>query len=88
MALRGWPVSGHGVLLPIPDALVLEWQESWRRAEAGEVMGWGRPGQRSDWLRAFEDVIGVYFPQSSSRDRSLTARHAAPFWLKDGPNVP
>ena len=76
-------MSGHGSLLPIPDdprfpELVAMWPEWQTRF----------PYPRSAWLRTFEHVLAEYYPASSSRDRSLTARHAAPFWLKDGPNVP
>ena len=43
---------------------------------------------RSVWLRDFEDQLRITFPQSSNRDRKLTARHYAPFWLRDGHDVP
>ena len=43
---------------------------------------------RSVWLGYFEDVLREFYPQSSSRDRSLTARHAAPFPLAAGHDVP
>ena len=78
-------VSGHGSLLPIPDdprfpALVDAWNDgSWQR-----VIG----PLRSAWLSEFELCLREFYPQASSRDLSLTARHAAPFWLRDGPNVP
>ena len=76
-------MSGNGVLLPIPDdprfpALI----EAWPAIEITT------PSPRSKWLREFEKLLEQFYPQSSSRDRSLTARHAAPFWLKDGPDVP
>ena len=77
-------MSGHGSLLPIPDdprfpALMDSWTSG-----AFAVFGYSR----SLWLREFEKVLAEHYPASSSRDRSLTARHAAPFWLRDGPNVP
>ena len=77
-------MSGHGVLLPIPDdprfpKLIEQW---------GLGVWAGEPFPRSAWLRSFETVLRQFYPQASSRDLSLTARHAAPFWLKDGPNVP
>ena len=77
-------VSGHGTLLPIPDdprfpALI----EAWPDWPGASLMF-----PRSAWLREFESMLREHYPHSSSRDRSLTARHAAPFWLKDGPNVP
>ena len=43
---------------------------------------------RSKWLTAFETALRADFPQSSSRDRSLTARHYAPFPLAAGKDVP
>ena len=74
-------------LLPIPDdprfpALIA----AWPMIEAS-----GRPPvayPRSEWLRLFEDLLREFYPHASSRDRSLTARHAAPFYLAQGPNVP
>ena len=74
-------MSGHGSLLPIPDdprfpALIAAWPD------------YVRWPFRSRWLREFMGVLREFYPQASSRDLSLTARHAAPFWLKDGPNVP
>lgn len=72
-----------GTLLPIPDdprfaMLQAGWPEQFRN----------RSFPRSAWLGIFEAVLGEYYPGSSSRDRSLTARSVAPFPLKDGPNVP
>ena len=76
-------MSGHGTLLPIPDDPRFQLlQEGWPDAFAS------RSFPRSAWLGIFEAVLEEHYPRSSSRDRSLTARHAAPFWLKDGPNVP
>ena len=77
-------VSGNGVLLPIPDdprfkAMIEGWPQDF---EGGSAF------PRSEWLRVFEAYLRNFYPQASSRDLSLTARHAAPFWLKDGPNVP
>ena len=77
-------MSGHGSLLPIPDdprfpALIEAWPV-YRDA--------GMNYPRSLWLHDFETLLRIFYPSASSRDRSLTARHAAPFWLKDGPNVP
>jgi len=71
-------------LLAIPDdprfaELVAEWGD--RPFVPGD-------GQRGRWLKAFEDLLRPYYPQASSRDRSLTARHHAPFWLALGPDVP
>ena len=72
-------------LLPLPDdprfqALIDEWT-MWEQRGIF-------PGLRSSWLKAFEDGLREFYPQASSRDRSLTARHYAPFYLRDGPNVP
>lgn len=72
-------------LLPIPDdprfqALIDEWTY-W--TERGIF-----PGLRSSWLKAFETGLREFYPQANSRSLSLTARHAAPFYLRDGPNVP
>ena len=72
-------------LLPIPDdprfgLLVEAWTDGSWQAHIGPL--------RSPWLREFEDVLREFYPQASSRDLSLTARHAAPFPLRDGPNVP
>lgn len=70
-------------LLPIPDdprfpALVEAWPEMFVTF----------PHPRSAWLRHFEDRLREFYPQANSRSLSLTARHAAPFPLRDGPNVP
>lgn len=71
-------------LLPLPDdprfpALIEAWPDF--QAHAG-------PFPRSAWLRAFEMLLTLYYPFASSRDRSLTARHAAPFPLAAGKDVP
>lgn len=71
-------------LLPIPDdprfqALV----EFWPEIEAANP-----PHPRSVWLHTFEDFLREHYPSASSRDLSLTARHAAPFYLAAGHDVP
>lgn len=43
---------------------------------------------RSQWLRLFEDTLREFYPQANSASLKLTARHAAPFPLALGPNVP
>jgi hypothetical protein len=43
---------------------------------------------RSVWLGQVEAALLMHFPQSSSADRKLTARHYAPFLLRDGHDVP
>ncbi len=75
-------MSRNGTLLPIPDdprfpALI----ELWPAWAAMGVL-------RSKWLKQFEDDLRVFYPSASSADLRLTARHSAPFPLKDGPNVP
>ena len=70
-------------LLPLPDD----------PRRAGLIDNWPTspppgPWPRSTWLRAFEDVLREWYPQASSRDRSLTARHYAPFPLAAGHDVP
>ena len=77
-------MSGNGVLLPIPDDPRFQRLiDSWPAYATAEL-----PFPRSAWLSNFERNLREFYPQASSRDLSLTARHAAPFWLKDGPNVP
>ena len=43
---------------------------------------------RSLWLRSLEGILREFYPQASSRDRKLTARHYAPFFLAAGHDVP
>lgn len=73
------------VLLPLPDdhrfpALIEAWPDFQTRA--------GGAWPRSAWLRSFESLLSEFYPQASSRDRSLTARHYAPFPLAAGHDVP
>ncbi len=76
-------MSRHGTLLPLPDDprftrlrdLWPDWFEPY-------------PHPRSIWLGTFERILSELYPQSSSADRKLTARHYAPFPLAQGPNVP
>ena len=70
-------------LLPIPDDprfphLVSQW---------GEIQT-SYPHPRSVWLRAYELLLREFYPQANSASLKLTARHAAPFPLAAGPNVP
>ena len=74
-------MSGNGVLLPIPD-------DPRFQAIIDGFPFYFVLHPRSRWLHDFEALLREFYPQASSRDLSLTARHAAPFWLKDGPNVP
>jgi hypothetical protein len=67
-------------LLPIPDdprfpALIERWSKGWY-------------AYRSGWLHDFEDLLREFYPSANSRSLSLTARHAAPFPLRDGHDVP
>jgi hypothetical protein len=74
-------MSRNGTLLSLPDDPRLPWL----------IEAWPDPAMwpfRSRWLRNFEDVLRAWYPQASSADLRLTARHAAPFYLRDGPNVP
>ena len=80
MAVR---VSRNGTLLPIPTQLegdVRRLQQEWPDA--------ARWPFRSRWLRELELMLALYYPSASAADLRLTARHAAPFYLLDGPNVP
>jgi hypothetical protein len=71
-------------LLPIPDdprfqAMIDAWN-------AG-----ARPSNyypRSAWLREYETLLREFYPSANSASLKLTARHAAPFPLALGPNVP
>lgn len=79
-------MSRNGSLLPIPadiqpalDELIAAWPDFEARLAAES---------RSKWFSIVEGVLHNVYPQSSSADRRLTARHFAPFFLKDGPNVP
>ena len=72
-------------LLPLPDDPRLEWMLS---PDAFQSYEQGFPHPRSEWLRQFEVVLREFYPQASSRDRSLTARHYAPFYLAEGHDVP
>jgi len=70
-------------LLPIPDdPRFPHLIEQWPNIEPLY------PHPRSVWLRAFELLLREFYPSANSRSLSLTARHAAPFPLRDGPNVP
>lgn len=85
-AVAGCAVTA--TLLPIPDdprfpALI----ESWPEFEAAVAAAF-LTHPRSKWLREFESLLREFYPQSSSRDRSLTARHYAPFPLAAGHDVP
>lgn len=76
-------VSGHGTLLPLPDDPRLAWLVTEWPWFAGTFTY-----PRSVWLGQYERVLREWFPAASSRDRSLTARHYAPFPLAAGHDVP
>lgn len=72
------------VLLPLPDdprfpRLIEQWPE---------FQTWVPRFPRSAWLKQFELLLRQFYPQASSRDLSLTARHYAPFTLAAGHDVP
>lgn len=72
-------------LLPIPDdprfpAMVEAWNDgTWQRAFGS---------YRSAWLKTFEGTLREFYPQANSASLKLTARHAAPFFLAAGHDVP
>lgn len=69
--------------LPLPDdPRLAELGAAWDRGE-----WYGLPYPRSKWLHAFEAILREHYPQSSSKQRTLTARLAAPFPLAR-PGVP
>lgn len=76
------------VLLPLPDdSRFQEHIDDWPRFEKVAPQ-FGIQFPRSYWLRGFENALREHYPSSSSRDRSLTARHYAPFPLAAGHDVP
>lgn len=81
-----WSEAVTARLLPLPDEL--------EAYVAREIASWNAGGYsmfqwpRSEWLRRIERALALYFPASTSRDRSLTARHYAPFPLAAGHDVP
>ena len=81
-------MSRNGTLLPIPEGselaeVVQDFIDAWPLvAESG--VAW----PRSKWLGSLERYIATVYPMSSRADRKLTARHYAPFPLRDGHDVP
>lgn len=79
-------MSRNGTLLPIANGSALElvikcYAEAW-------MPGSPKWSNRADWLGGLEAVLHLAFPDSSSADRRLTARHYAPFPLAAGHDVP
>jgi hypothetical protein len=79
-------MSRNGTLLQIPaspifQAMIDDWPEF-------HLLPHPHPYPRTLWLSAFERLLRIYYPHASSADLRLTARSVAPFYLKDGPNVP
>lgn len=70
-------------LLPLPDDPRIRGM-----IDAGLSLYEGLRWPRSEWLHWFEVYLREYYPQASSRDLSLTARHYAPFPLAAGHDVP
>jgi hypothetical protein len=71
-------------LLPLPDdprfpALIQAWNDGIYVAT---------PSPRSYWLGVFERLLREFYPSANSDSLTLTARHAAPFPLALGPDVP
>ena len=81
-------MSRHGSMLDLSPPAVAEAVEHmvslWPEYE--QIYGAAFP--RSKWLKDLEDDLRVYYPDSSSADRRLTARNVAPFYLAAGHNVP
>lgn len=63
---------------PLLDALTEAWPEYVTRNRF----------PRSAWLHDFEAILRRHYPGASSRELSLTARKAAPFFLAQGHDVP
>ena len=84
-------MSRNGTLLPVPEGGNL-WHtiEALRRSYVEEPWRWL---YRSWWLKRVENELRAVYPEASSADLRLTARHASSepgpiFPLRDGPNVP
>ena len=76
-------------LLPLPDDPRFQaWIDGWPANSTPSGGSYFGAFPRSYWLSYFEGMLRPFYPASTSRDRSLTARHYAPFPLRDGPNVP
>lgn len=75
-------MSRNGTLLPVPaDPSFRLLIDAWPAMHHAGLL-------RTRWLKQFEDELRMWYPLASSADLRLTARHSAPFFLKDGPNVP
>lgn len=78
-------MSRNGTLLPAPPELFAPFLDAWALGNYERF-----PFPRSQWLRDVEDALRGYFSpeRPSSADLRLTARHAAPFFLLEGHDVP
>lgn len=78
-------MSRNGTLLDVsrPPALADLLQESLLMWALGAYASTRFP--RSAWLAHVENVLHIFYPFSSSRDRNLTARTIAPFPLRNRP---
>lgn len=79
-------MSRHGLLLAVMPGSALAYELELK------VQGWAYGSAfwtaRSVWLSEVEDLLRLGFPTASSADVTLTARHLAPFPLKEGHDVP
>ena len=77
------------VLLPLPDDPRFQaWIDGWPQNSTPTGGAVFRPFPRSYWLSYFEGMLLAVYPHSSSRDRSLTARHYFSGFLAAGHDVP
>jgi hypothetical protein len=79
-------LSRHGLLLAIPPGSEVEYV-AWAMVQ-DYSRGLRHWTNRGAWLSELEDVLRLAFPHASSADVTLTARHLAPFPLKEGHDVP
>jgi hypothetical protein len=72
-------MSKHGVVLPLTPDYVEAWQARW------DAFARHAPYPRASWLSALEADLATLYPGASSRDRNVTARSIAPFYLAQHP---
>ncbi len=80
-------MSRHGTLLPIPEGSELA-ADIDQQVRLWPAFQGSYDFPRAAWLSKVEAILFLSYPQSRSADRTLTARHYAPFPLALGPNVP